>query len=419
MIENIRISFQGIIAHKMRSFLTMLGIIIGISSIIAIVSTITGTNEQIKSNLVGSGNNNVTVQLYQGIWPYEFQYMGIPIDIPLIDSATREDLKKISGAEDVTLYNIRNYTDSAFRGNKNLSGPVLWGIETNYFSVTEMKVTQGRCFTEKDYTQFNKVVIIDEKASGFLFDNESPLGKTLEISTEPFVIVGVVENNIKFEPVINDINDYYMYADTSTGRLFIPIACWPMINCFDEQQSVILRAKRTDLMTSVGKKAEDILNARLGNTEIEGALKYKSDDLLEQAKQLQDLSKSTNTMLIWIAGISLLVGGIGVMNIMLVSVTERTREIGLKKAVGASKKKILFQFLTEASVITSIGGILGVIVGIALAYVISKVAIVPVAISYPSIVISVIFSISIGIVFGLLPSIRASNLNPIDALRYE
>ena len=140
---------------------------------------------------------------------------------------------------------------------------------------------------------------------------------------------------------------------------------------------------------------------------------------MEQAQQIQELSSSTNTMLIWIASISLLVGGIGVMNIMLVSVTERTREIGLKKAIGAKKGSILAQFLTEASVLTSIGGIIGVGIGIALAQLISKIASVPVAISSLSIVVSVVFSMVVGIVFGLIPSIKASNLNPIDALRYE
>ena len=146
-------------------------------------------------------------------------------------------------------------------------------------------------------------------------------------------------------------------------------------------------------------------------------MEYKSDSLLEQAKSLQDLSSSTNKMLIWIASISLLVGGIGVMNIMLVG--NRENEIGLKKALGARKKRILAQFLTEAAVLTSIGGIIGVLTGIGLSQVIAKVAEVPVAISSASIVVSVVFSMVVGIVFGLIPSIKAAKLNPIDALRYE
>lgn len=134
---------------------------------------------------------------------------------------------------------------------------------------------------------------------------------------------------------------------------------------------------------------------------------------------MQEVSASTSQQLIWIASISLLVGGIGVMNIMLVSVTERTREIGLKKALGARKSVILMQFLTEAAVLTSMGGIIGVGAGVGLAYLISDVASVPVAISGAAIAVSVIFSMVIGIVFGFIPSVKASNLNPIDALRYE
>ena len=150
-----------------------------------------------------------------------------------------------------------------------------------------------------------------------------------------------------------------------------------------------------------------------------GSYQYRSEDLLQQAKQLQDLSSSTNQMLVWIASISLLVGGIGVMNIMLVSVTERTREIGLKKAIGAKKSRILWQFLTEAAVLTSLGGLLGIGLGLILAKVIAGLNGTISVISGPAIVIAVGFSMVIGIIFGLLPSIKAANLKPIDALRYE
>ena len=148
-------------------------------------------------------------------------------------------------------------------------------------------------------------------------------------------------------------------------------------------------------------------------------LAYKSNDLLEEAKQLQELSSATNNQLLWIAGISLLVGGIGVMNIMLVTVTERTREIGLKKAIGARKRRILFQFLTEAVVLTGMGGLLGVLAGIILSQVISNLSGTPTAISMSASLVAVIFSMVIGIVFGLLPAIKAANLNPIEALRRE
>ena len=203
----------------------------------------------------------------------------------------------------------------------------------------------------------------------------------------------------------------------SSGKIIIPDNVWPVIYQYDEPQNLVVRAKSTDDMTTAGEKAADILNAML--TVSDDTVKYKGEDLLEQATQIQEISNSTNQQLIWIASISLLVGGIGVMNIMLVSVTERTGEIGLKKALGARKRRILTQFLTEAAVLTLLGGIIGVLGGIALAYIISKVSAVPVAISGVSIVIAVLFSTLIGIIFGLIPSVKAANMNPIEALRHE
>ena len=179
----------------------------------------------------------------------------------------------------------------------------------------------------------------------------------------------------------------------------------------------MVRASSTETMTKVGQKSADILNGYMNVKEDD--VKYKATNVLELAAQIQSSSATMNTQLIWIASISLLVGGIGVMNIMLVSVTERTSEIGLKKAIGAKKRSILTQFLTEAVVLTSLGGIIGVIAGNILAQVIHKVSGTPVAISIPAILISVLFSMVIGIVFGLLPSVQAANLDPIDALRHE
>ena len=169
-------------------------------------------------------------------------------------------------------------------------------------------------------------------------------------------------------------------------------------------------------MTVAGNNVAKALNA----SQITGTTyAYEADDLLKQASDMQALANSTNSQLIWIAGISLLVGGIGVMNIMLVSVTERTREIGLKKAIGARRKRILWQFLTEAAVLTSLGGLLGVGCGIGLAQMLSGVMGTVVAISVPACVVAVVFSMVIGIVFGLIPAVKASKLNPIEALRRE
>lgn len=417
MLENIRLSFQGIWSHKMRSFLTMLGIIIGIASIITIVSTIKGTNEQIKQNLIGSGNNAVNIQLYQDDWPYEMEYNGIPSGIPVIGEDVHEMIKEIPQVEDASFYQMRKVYDSIFHGKITLSSGQVTGVDMNYFNTCGYKIKKGRGFMESDFKEFRKVVILDKTTVAALFSGIDPLGKTIEIKGEPYTVIGVAELDKEFEPVINSQEDYWMYMQENIGMVFVPSTTWPVIYTYDEPQNVVVRAASTDDMATVGKGVADLLNGYLTNPE--SNVKYKAENVLQQAKELQDLSSATNKQLLWIASISLLVGGIGVMNIMLVSVTERTKEIGLKKAIGAPKRRILAQFLTEAAVLTSLGGVLGVLVGVGLAQIVSKISSAPVAISAPAIIVSVVFSMVIGILFGLLPSVKAANLKPIDALRYE
>ena len=419
MLENIRLSLKGIVSHKMRSFLTMLGIIIGIAAIIAIVSTIQGTNEQIKNNLVGSGTNTVKIRLTQDNSDMDFSYYAVPDGVPVFTQEVKDELLALDEVVNATFYRSREYSGTTYYLNKDLSSSTILGIDSDYFATAGYQVMRGRGFTQHDLTTQKKVAIVDDALVSGTFEGEDPIGKTIDLNGEPFTIIGVVKQKSQFQPVINSIDDWYTYSNTSSGTIYIPAQIWPVIYQYDEPYSVMVRAKSTDDMTSAGKKAEDILNSHLTVDNSEQTTAYKSEDLLSRAQDLQDLSASTNSMLIWIASISLLVGGIGVMNIMLVSVTERTREIGLKKALGARKRRILGQFLTEAAVLSSIGGLLGVIVGIILANIISFMASVPVAISIPAILVSVLFSMLVGILFGLLPSVRASNLNPIDALRYE
>lgn len=417
MFENLRLSFQGIWSHKMRSFLTMLGIIIGIAAIIAIVSTIQGTNEQIKQNLVGAGENTVEVALYQGEWQYEMEYQGLPEGVPLITEETLEAIRQIEHVENVARYNTRQDYNGVYHLNTGLSGGYVTGVDINYFDTCNYIMKEGRGFTETDFSEFRKVAVLDEDSAEALFQGEQAVGSTIEIQQEPYVVVGIVTKAKTFEPTINSIDDYYMYADSSAGSVYIPDTTWPIVYQYDEPQNVVLRVESTDHMTAAGKACADVLNGTLTVTDT--TITYKAKDLLEQAQQIQELSASTNMMLIWIAGISLIVGGIGVMNIMLVSVTERTQEIGLKKAIGARKSKILAQFLTEAAVLTSMGGVLGVLAGVLLAYAISYLSGTPVAISMVAAAGAVIFSMIIGIVFGVFPSYKAANLNPIDALRHE
>jgi len=415
MFENIGLAFQGVFSHKLRSFLTMLGIIIGIAAIITIVSTIKGTNEQIKKNLIGSGLNVVKIGLTHDGYEYDVQWGQLPEGVSVITDEDIAALKNLDGVTDATALRMRNYTDGIYYGNTAFNGS-LYGIDGHYFSTNNYMVDYGRALIADDFANYRKVAVIDSRLVSSLFNGKNPLGETLEIQGEPFTVVGVVSQVVINEPVINSISDYYTYAQTGGGVIFIPSCCWDILYRYDEPCQVMIRAESTDKMTSAGKAAADLLNERV----IRGtSYAYKADDLLEQASNLQSLSKSTNTQLIWIAGISLLVGGIGVMNIMLVSVTERTREIGLKIAVGARGSRIMGQFLTEAAVLTLMGGVLGVGAGIGLAYMLSRVMGTPVAISVPACIIAVAFSTVTGIVFGLVPAVKASRLNPIDALRRE
>ena len=415
MIENIRLSFQGIWSHKLRSILTMLGIIIGIAAIITIVSTIKGTNEQIKENLIGAGNNVVTVKLNQSGYPYDMSWNGIPEGVRTITEETRQELEDIHGVEKSSLYHSRNYAEQVYYANTQFNGE-MYGIDEHYLNVYGLQVKSGRGFTQADYDDFRKVALVDTTAVTTLFAGENPIDKSIEISGDVFTVVGVVALSEEFAPTINSYNDYWLYANTSSGSIYLPSTVWPTVFRFDEPQNVALKVKNTDVMTTAGKEAADLLTEKQiasSNSNFD----YRSQDMLEQAQQLQSMSESTNAQLIWIASISLIVGGIGVMNIMLVSVTERTSEIGLKKAIGAKKKRILSQFLTEAAVLTSLGGIIGVISGVGLAELISNMMQIPVAVSVPAILISVVFSMLIGIIFGLVPAVKAANLNPIEALR--
>lgn len=404
----------------MRSFLTMLGIIIGIASIISIVSTIQGTNEQLMQNVIGAGNNAVSIPLSRSSdYEMSFDYESVPYGVPVIGEDTREKLLEVEGVEDATFYTSRSYADGIYHQNTALQGARVYGIDMHYFNVNGYIVRTGRGFVEDDYTEFRKVVILDQTAASSLFQEENAVGKTIEINSEPFTVIGVAQVASQFEPVINSMDDYYTYMgyDSSSGTVFMPSSAWCIAYQYDEPQHVAVKASSVEAMTTVGKPCAEILNANLYTNDTD--LKYRAKNTLETVEQQQQINESTNQQLIWIASISLLVGGIGVMNIMLVSVTERTGEIGLKKALGARKRRILTQFLTEAAVLTLLGGIIGVLGGIALAYIISKVSAVPVAISGVSIVIAVLFSTLIGIIFGLIPSVKAANMNPIEALRHE
>ncbi len=222
MLENIRISLRGIWSHKMRSFLTMLGIIIGIAAIIAIVSTIMGTNEQIKNNLIGQGNNTVEAKLTQDGWEMDFSDSASLAGVPVFDESIIDEILEIDGAEKVSLYHTRNWINSLYYLNTSLSGATVVGIDQNYLDCAGLAVSRGRGFSARDHASNAKVALIDQTACDNAFGGKDPIGKCVEINKEPFTVVGIVTMRSAFEPTINSISDYELYTRDSGGKVYIP-----------------------------------------------------------------------------------------------------------------------------------------------------------------------------------------------------
>ena len=223
MFENIRLSFQGIWSHKMRSFLTMLGIIIGIAAIIAIVSTIKGTNEQIKENLIGSGENTVEVSLYQGEWEYEMDYNGVPQGVPLVTDDVMSDIKDLDHVVNASAYLSRQDYSGVYHLNTAFSGGYVRGIDNSYFDTCNYIMKEGRAFTDEDFKKYKKVAILDTDSANALFQGEDSVGNTIEIQKEPYTVIGIVTKAKVFEPVIVDSGiDYTSPAfrnDDGTTRI--------------------------------------------------------------------------------------------------------------------------------------------------------------------------------------------------------
>ena len=256
MLENMRISIQGIWSHKMRSFLTMLGIIIGIASIIAIVSTIKGTSEQIKEDLIGAGNNTVSVSLNYGDSEYDPEYgMSDGTAPPLLSDQQKEDIKNLDHVQNATFFYSRTYSSSVYYENKSFQGGSIYGIDANYLSTCGYMVQSGRGFVQKDYDNMRKVALVDSNAADNLFSGENPVGKTIEIGSEPFTVIGVVQQSDNYQPNIKTIDEFNEYYQMIMGTVMIPYICCPMSFKFDEPENAVIRADSTDYMSYAGNAA--------------------------------------------------------------------------------------------------------------------------------------------------------------------
>ncbi|KJL03257.1 MULTISPECIES: ABC transporter permease [Priestia] len=396
LIENIRMALSSVLAHKMRSILTMLGIIIGVAAVIIVVAIGQGGEQMIKSEITGASN---TVDVYYQPPEDEMQVddlsmMGEPI-------FTEDDIKALS-----TIPGVKNVVASSSMGmgiryRDKESDTTVNAINEGYIEVNQLEVSKGRMLDSSDFLSGNRVGVITNDMKKELFDKKEALGQVVWVQGQPIKIIGVTKKPTGF--LAFEMPTIYIPDNTyksSFGKL--------------DYTNLSVQAKSSDQLKKVGNDATDLLN---NLHDAEDA--YQVQNLEEIADSIGNVTRIMTTIIGSIAGISLLVGGIGVMNIMLVSVTERTREIGIRKALGASKRQILTQFLIESITLTLIGGLLGIGLGAGGAALVSLFAGWPSLISWQVVLGGVLFSMTIGIVFGMLPANKAAKLDPIEALRYE
>ncbi|XJZ26535.1 ABC transporter permease [Bacillota bacterium Lsc_1132] len=397
LLDSIKIAFSSILAHKLRSILTMLGIIIGVGSIITVVAIGKGGEAALKSQFAGAGNNTLQINFKSDTEdPF-----AMPFDQP--PTFTQENLLQLKNIPEIAHVITTNNTMETLAINEKNIGTQIYGITDEYFSVNSIKMVAGRKLTKADFSQANNFIMVNEKAAKDFFKDKSAVGQIIELKGQPFQIIGVYKAQ----------NGLF---DLGIPELFMPLSLWPVLFGSDEVQSVTLQAKDVSKLEAAGQKAVNLLNDTK-SADLKG--KYEVFNLEEIQKSISQVTNIMTMIIGGIASISLLVGGIGVMNIMLVSVTERTREIGIRKALGATRGKILLQFLIEAMMLTLLGGIVGIGMGVGGAYLVSSFAKWPPLVSWQVVVGGVLFSMTLGIIFGLMPANKAAKLDPIDALRYE
>lgn len=411
IIENIRIAVFSIKTNIMRSLLTMLGIIIGVASVIAVVTVGNGGRDYIIDMLSSMGSSMITITVKSEASPDEF-----------ISNADIKALKKIEGVECISPMGYAIGSGSTDRVGIDMA--IAIGGNTDLQTVMMAKTKQGRFFSEEEYDSAAKVCVMPNIMASLIFGTNDCVGKYFNLNinsqTVPLKVIGLYD-----AAASEDMTDMMMESMAgmanmdmaSAAMLLVPQTLLDNLNGSSDQYNMIyVTAEDDSQLDAIGNIVSNVLYSRNNN--------FGSDIYLVQnmATYIDMLDSVIRILTIFIAGvsaISLLVGGIGVMNIMLVSVTERTREIGIRKSLGAKTSTIMFQFLTESVILCLIGGVIGLMLGVVGAYSIASIMDISVSLQVSTVLIAVGFSSAIGIFFGIYPARRAAKMLPIDALRHE
>lgn len=402
LTESIRVALDGLAANKVRSGLTMLGVIIGVSAVIAMIAVGQGARQRTMNFIQSMGTNVLTVMSGQGRMGMIRAGMGSAQTLTYDDALAIE--KNCSAVARVSA-ELRMQAQVKYR-NMNTNTTIL-GATEDYPSIRNFQIGKGRFFTEKEVRSMRRVGVIGPTAAYNLFRQNSPINKIVRINGINVKIIGMTV--AKGTGGFGDPDDQIIIPLTTAQKKVFGI---------DYIRSISVQAKSMERMTEASMQIDELLRKRhkVGPASEPDFMIRSQAEVMETAEQM---SQTFTMLLAGIATVSLLVGGIGIMNIMLVSVTERTREIGIRKAVGAKSKDILMQFLVESMVLSLVGGFAGIVLGIIGAKVLASISGWQAVVSIPAIVLAFSFAATVGIFFGIYPACKASSLRPIDALRYE
>lgn len=390
-MQSFRMALKSIVGNKVRASLTMLGIIIGVSAVIIMVSLVQGSTKQVTERLQSMGTNMINVNIIGRGGSTR--------------SVTETDLFEFGSNNSAIIEGVAPMINGSVTvkvGNKNIRTN-MEGSNEAYQSVRNIKIQEGSRFVNAlDVDRRQKVAIIGTYIAQQLFPNSNPIGLEIMVNGDLYTVIGLLEATSNSS------------AQSADDKIIIPYTTAKRLLRNAEIRSFYVQAKTPETVTSAMEALQDFLFKKFNSTDF-----YR---VFNQADMLENINETTRTMTMMmggIAGISLLVGGIGIMNIMLVTVTERTREIGIRKAIGAKRRNIMEQFLIEAIVVSCMGGIVGVILGLIFTNVIGNAMKIPSAPSFVTTCISFSFSVFVGVFFGWYPANKASKLDPIIALRAE